>query len=435
MVAKKQNLSRGKEKEKMKKQLTKRQVLFLVIITALANKTQRLPSLVSAHLGRHGWLVFILLGIIDTIFVSLALWANKINNGMTSFDLCKRTCGTFIAKSVILVLGMYFFIKALLPFEAVHDAFSTVLFDNLPWNLYSLFFVAAIILICIYGLTTIGRVSEPFVYLFLLSFFVLVGLGATSTDLSKVLPFIDFDITKTVNACWDFCLWFGGFVIIFMFMGRVKEDDGKMGWPIILSIFLVNLVMAFGYVVFYGLYENLCPDKSNFISMISQFSLLDVDIGRIDWLFVLFYQFGEFISIGVYLCLATMCLRDVIGARNRVVLSIIVVSCIYLLDVFLFKTVGEGVSEVSTIIKYIHPVVVLGLPIFFIILAYVAKKKDEKVIRENGLIKYQSLYKLKNKKRKNDFSNVKNVEKKHKKVQNAAKISINAKDKHKGVAL
>ena len=199
----------------MKKQLTKRQVLFLIIITTLANKTQRLPSLISAQLDRHGWLVFILLGLIDTAFVALALWSNKINNGKTCYDLCKKTCGTKVAKLVILVLGAYFFVKALFPFEAVHDVFSTVLFDNLPWNLYSLFFIVAIILICIYGLTTIGRVSEPFVYLFLLSFIVLLGLGASSSDLSNVLPFVGFDTAKIVDSCWDFCLWFGGFVIIF----------------------------------------------------------------------------------------------------------------------------------------------------------------------------------------------------------------------------
>lgn len=375
----------------MKKQLTKRQVLFLVIITTLANKTQRLPSLISAQLGRHGWLVFVILGLVDVAFVSLALWANKINKSKTCYELCKQTCGTFVAKLVVFILGAYFFIKALLPFEAVHDAFSTVLFDNLPWPLYSLFFVVAIILICIYGLNAIGRVSEPFVYLFLLSFVVLLGLGASSADLSKVLPFAEFDISQISDACWDFCLWFGGFVIIFMFMGRVKEDDGKMGWPIILAVLIVNLAMAFGYVVFYGLYENLSPEKANFISSISQFALLNVDIGRIDWFFVLCYQFGEFISIGLYLCLAIKCFSEVFGIKNRVIVSFVVVITIYMLDVLLFKTVGEGVSEVSTIIKYVHPVTVIGLPIFFIIIACKSRKKEKNAILHNNLMKFTFL--------------------------------------------
>ncbi len=385
----------------MKKQLTKRQVLFLVIITTLANKTQRLPSLISAQLGRHGWLVFVILGLIDVGFVSLALLANKINKSKTCYELCKQTCGIFIAKVVVFVLGAYFFIKSLLPFEAIHDAFSTVLFDNLPWPLYGLFIIVAIILVCIYGLNAIGRVGEPFVYLFLTSFIVLFGLGVSTTDLSRVLPFIDFDVPKIIDACWDFCLWFGGFVIIFMFMGRVKEDDGKMGWPIIIAVLAVNLIMAFGYMVFYGLYENLAADKVNFISMISQFSLLNVDLGRIDWFFILFYQFGQFICIGLYLCLATKCFSEVFGIKNRVLMSFIVVMAVYLLDVFLFKTVGEGVSEVSTIVKYVHPITVIGLPIFFIIIACVARKKEKNAIFSNNLVKFKLLTGISSKNIKN----------------------------------
>ena len=416
----------------MKKQLTKRQVLFLIIITTLANKTQRLPSLISAQIGRHGWIVFIVLGLIDTLFVSLALLANKHGKGRTCYDLCKRTCGTFVAKSVILVLGLYFFVKALLPFEAIHDAFSTVLFDNLPWNLYGLFIIVAIILVCIYGLNTIGRLSEPFIYLFILSFLVVLGLGASTTNFSSVLPFVDCDVPKMVDGCWDFCLWFGGFVIIFMFMGRVKEDDGKMGWPIIVAVFAVNLIMAFGYVVFYGLYENLSPDKANFISMISQFSLLNVDVGRIDWFFILFYQFGQFICIGLYLCLATKCFSDVFGIKNRVIMSFIVVFAIYLLDVLLFKTVGEGVSEVSTIIKYVHPIVVIGLPIFFIIIAFVAKNQDKKIVHIHGLTKYQFLLQANMKKRKNIDINVKNGVKDDKKSQIMSKFNKKTKISAKG---
>ena len=261
---------------------------------------------------------------------------------------------------------------------------------------------------------------------------VVTEVEESSSDLSNVLPFVEFDTAKIVDSCWDFCLWFGGFVIIFMFMGRVKEDDGKMGWPIIVAVFLVNLAMAFGYVVFYGLYENLSAEQGNFISSISQFALFEVDVGRIDWLFILFYQFGEFICIGLYLCLAIKCFSDVIGVKNRVLMSFIVVIAIYLLDVFLFKTVGEGVSEVSTIIKYVHPIVVLGLPIFFIIVSYIAKNKDKKIVKENGLTKYQFLSRIKNKKRKIEFIDVKNDTKNVEKSQNTAKINKKSKVKAKG---
>ena len=53
--------------------LTNRQSLFLLVICLMANKVQRLPSLISTSVGRHGWLIYLALGIIDVIFLHTQL--------------------------------------------------------------------------------------------------------------------------------------------------------------------------------------------------------------------------------------------------------------------------------------------------------------------------------------------------------------------------
>ena len=53
----------------MKKELTKRQAMILLIICFVANKAQRLPSFIAANMGRHGWLVTLILGLIDVLML------------------------------------------------------------------------------------------------------------------------------------------------------------------------------------------------------------------------------------------------------------------------------------------------------------------------------------------------------------------------------
>ena len=58
----------------MKKELTKRQALFLLVVCFIANKAQRLPSFIATSIGRHGWLVTLILGMLDVVMLFLMLW-------------------------------------------------------------------------------------------------------------------------------------------------------------------------------------------------------------------------------------------------------------------------------------------------------------------------------------------------------------------------
>lgn len=377
----------------MRKSLTKRQALYLVTICFLANKTQRLPGLISSTVGRNGWLVILILGLLDVAFLSLTLLVNKINNKRTLYGMCEVAGGKVFASFVLITFGLYFLLNTILPYEAVHDVFSNVLFAHLPWEFYSIFLVFAVAFLACYGLTVMGRMSELTLWLIATSFVVLLFFGTMSTDFSRVLPIYDINAKTLFSTCFDYSLWFGDFTLIYLFMGRVKEDDGKMGWCFIVSITVCVALLCYGYTIFYGLYENLAPAQINFISSISRFSLLNLDIGRIDWFFVLFFEVSTFFSSAVYIYAASRCICEVFKIKNEKIVTIAIVLAVYVTDILVFKNVGQGAEKLTKFAKYTYPLIIIAFPIMLLIVALVVRKKDNKQKKLMGqMYKYAELY-------------------------------------------
>lgn len=365
----------------MKKELTKRQALFLIVICFVANKAQRLPGFIATNIGRHGWLVTLILGMLDALMLCVMLWTNRVSNGKTCYDMCRSAGGKWFAKFIVLFFALYYILNAILPYEAIHDVFSNVLFDHLSWELYSVFIVFAIAFLATHGLSTIGRVTELLMFAIVASLAGLLVLGANTTDFTRVLPICDIDANKLFDTCFSFSMWFGDFTIVYIFMGRVKEDDGKMNFwfPTVLAISVI--IMTFGYVVFYGLYEVLAPEQTNAISSISQFALLNLDIGRVDWFLVLFFEMSTFISSGLYVFGASKCICEVFEIKKQKIVTIALPIIIYFLDIFVFKSVGRGASKFATIAKYFYPMIAIAFPVVLLVCSFVSRKKERKKLQ------------------------------------------------------
>lgn len=371
-------------------ELTKRQALFLITICLVVNKVQRLPSFISAKLGRHGWLVFLMVGVVEIISLTLALFFIKKSKNRTTYQICEKAGGKIFAKGVYILLGIYFLLNSLLPYEAVHDLFANILFDFLSWETYSLVFAITIFFIANRRLRDVGRVGEIFYYAIVISFIILLSLGATTTNYQRILPLADINFVKIVDTCITYSLWFGDFLIVYAIVGRVKDGE-KLGGKLTIAYGICIIILSFSYIIFYGLYEHLSPNQNSLISSISQFSLLNLEIGRIDWFFVLFFQIGTVIASGLYLHLASESFRQVIGIKNKKYVALVLVSLIYLADIFVFKSIQEGVSVIASITKYFAVTMIAIIPIILLIAVVVANKKDLKKAKKNGVEKYSRL--------------------------------------------
>ena len=358
-------------------ELTKRQVLFLLTISFVVIKVQRLPSLIATNVGRHGWLIFLLLGIIDVLFLCLALIFNKYAKNRTTYEICEQAGSKWYAKFIYLLMAIYFIFNCLLPYEAVHDIFANILFDHLSWEIYSIILSATVLFVASRQLKNIGRLGELLFYVISVSFIILLILGAVTTNYYRTLPIADINAQEFVDTCIHYNLWFGDFLILYVFVGKIKQEKGKLGWPVIVGYLVSVILVSFAYIVFYGLYEHLSPNQNSMISSLSQFSLLGLDIGRIDWFLVLFFQVGTVISSALFLYLAAECLRLVFGIKKNVLIMFILVIGVYLADILIFKSVQAGASIIAGVTKYFAISMIVLMPILLLITLGVANKKNK----------------------------------------------------------
>ena len=378
-------------------ELTKRQAIFLILICLAANKMQRLPSLISTSIGRHGWLAFLVMGTLDILFLILTLSFNKKAKNKTTYEVCEKAGGKWYAKIIFIIIAVYFLLNSLLPYEAVHDLFANILFDKLSWNIYGIILALSVFFIASRGLKNLGRLGEIFFYIIGISFLILLILGGVTTNYYHILPVIDINISSFIHTCLEYNLWFGDFIIIYIFVGKIKYDKKPLGWPCVLAFSITVLLISFAYVVYYGLYENLSINQNSLISSISQFSLLALDIGRIDWFLVLFFQISTVISSSVYIFATAYCLKKIFGLKDSILTSFIIASIIYLLDILIFKSVQAGASIVASASKYYALFMIIVFPIIMYITVVISNHKKNKqtlsLLKHHNLTKFNKLYK------------------------------------------
>lgn len=358
--------------------LTKRQACFLILVCLVSNKLQRLPNFIATNVHRNGYFVFLILGTIDILMMCLILITNKRSKHRDVYQICQRAGGNVFAKIIMFMLSIFFFISALIPYESIHDLFAYVLFDHLSWEVYSILLISAIFFLASKGIKNIGRTTELFFYFMFISLLGLLVLGVTTTHFERILPIYNINFSKILKTCFDYSIWFGDFFIVYMFIGKIKEDDGKIGWQFILVQCIGVLIVTFAYIVFYGIYENLAPNQGSLISSISQFSLLNLDIGRVDLLLVLAFEFSTFIASAVFVYSASHCLSKIFEVKNKIFTLIPLIITMYVLDITLFKSVQVGAGVLSFVTRYFYPVIILFVPISVLLATYRANSKDKK---------------------------------------------------------
>lgn len=353
--------------------LSKKQVAVFLLICMLSTKIQRLPSYISYFTKQDGWLAFLLFMLIDIVFVVLSCKIVMWCGDKTLYQALKQSLGTVFAKIIMLLFAVFFFFKCNLSFKASHEFFGNVLFDRLSWEFFSLLLVLVVIFMVQKGLLTIARTNEIFYRFIMFGFLAALTLGAFTTNYEHVLPIWYQSSAFLGTAIVETTLWFSEYLVIIAMAGKIKAEDRNLFKPLLLLTVIMGLIFAFMYVVFYGLYQNVAGLQIHALSSITQFSLLGLDIGRMDWLLVLLATFSTVLAAGCYMYFAMDCMRNLFGMQNKkykFIVTYILVLGVWALDVFVFNRIENFFIMVSTWLKYIVLFTAYVLPILIFLAIY-----------------------------------------------------------------
>lgn len=309
--------------------MSARQFYFVLFTFVISLKIQKLPCLIYDFLGKDSFVLYLLFMAIDLILIFLAFYLSKKLKVITERKLKGSRVMEFTIKALAIFVSVYFLCQSILFYESIQDLFSHILFDNLSWKVFSLFLLSSMFFLAGFKFENIGRVCEVFFALILFSLIVLGIFGGVHTDFSEILPLQTIFKKNYLIPLKNFNIWFGDFFLV-LFLG-VYAKDIKLKYTI-LSYVIAILFATFFVIEFNGIFLLYSPMQSSLISVISEQSLLGIDIGRFDWFLILISEFGTVIGASLCLCLSRRAISKAFPKFDKKIVLFILVAVIYFTD-------------------------------------------------------------------------------------------------------
>ena len=356
--------------------MTARQFYITLFLLVVSLKVQKLPSLIASDLGKDTYLLVLLYLVVNLILIAFAFFILKKTDGEPFFQNSKSKALNVFSKVLSLAIMLYFLSQGLLLFESIQNLFSHVLFYELPWTLFSLMLIFAVFFLAYTGIKNISLNFELYAAIIIISYIVLAIFGGTKADFEAILPFQTINFKTVASGLLDFNLWFGDFFLVLV-MGKHAKHI-KLKWTSL--VYAVSMLfVCLLYIEFFGIYKDYTPMKPSLISVLSEQSMLGVNIGRVDWFFILFTEIGTILSSGACIYFAKKCLENVFPKAKSTWLLLGLMLLIYLVDIFYLVDINKQKELFVDYAKYFALAVkFLTLLILFFFAVGRKRKSDEK---------------------------------------------------------
>lgn len=348
--------------------MSARQFYIVLAFSVITMKMQKLPCLVAGELGKDTWLFFLIYALINILGIILVFFILKRLDLKTVLKPSKNVIFNIFRFLLMLATLLYFLVQALLVYEHIQGLFANTLFDNLSWSFFSILLIFAVFFLAHRGIENIALNFELYTWLIAVSLVLLSIFGATQTDYSVILPFETIDIGIILSKLQMFSCWFGDFFLV-LYLG-IKAKDIKLSKTLFVYI-ISMLFMTFLVVVFIGIYDKVAPLAPGLISVISEQSLLDLSIGRVDWFLILFTEMGAILACAVNLYFANLCLHSAFPKARPIYLKLFNVGVLYCLDIFLLVDLNAKINffcgfmcYVTNVVSVFTIVMLLGIILF-----------------------------------------------------------------------
>lgn len=351
----------------MIKAIKQNQIVALAFLLPALTKFLILPSQIINFSGKYAYLVVLILFCLEAL---LAYFIFKMieKAGKTSFfTLLKARCGVLITKVITIIFGLYFIIKALMLILDTNNLFNYSFYNNFsPY-----FFIFGLFVLLFYTvnlkLKTFARSFEVFVLPFAISITIVVVLSLMGANILNSLPIIEQGWLNMITSGFKSIFWFGDFIILFLFIGRVKiiKNFTKKATISYCASSLLVILFIFN---FYNTYSVTTSTHTlaiaDLLNMVSASSVLN----KIDWLIVFIWSIVLIFGICFYAYVAATFLKQTVNKKyEKIVTFFSLILLIIMLLIINFNTnilvnfLTGNFFYVLLALQYILPIILIIL--------------------------------------------------------------------------
>ena len=363
--------------------VSSRQFYIIFAISTISMKMQKLPCLIAASVGKDAWLIYFPYALINVIGLVLAFFIIKQFRSKNVKTYQNKTKNNIFGLILNLLIAFYFFMQALLFYEHIQALFANTLFDNLSWAFFGTLLLFCVFFLSHSGLKNIARNFDLFVWLIILPLFLIAALGIGFVDFSAILPLETANFNKILANLRLFDCWFGDFFFA-LFLG-MHCKDAKLSKTIL--VYLGGIVfLSFMTIELVGICGTYAAIEPGLISVLSEPSMLGLNLGRLDWFLILFAEIGAIFSCSVCLFFSTSSAKQVFDKINPNLIEFFTAIIFYYFDVFFFVDVNAKKNFFCGVMGYLSPVIVIFVLVCFLIEIWFCKiyhKNNQKLLK-NG---------------------------------------------------
>ena len=159
--------------------------------------------------------------------------------GKDLFDILQIVFGKYIGKSLSIIMIWYAFHLGTLVIRNLSDFTNTEVFPDTPVVVLIIFFI----ILCIYGvklgIEVLGRWSELFTIIVIITILFLTILSVSQMDINRIKPILDSGLTLILKGAFsDFSFPFGETVVFTMVFSNIHKGGSYT------KVFIVGLLIG-----------------------------------------------------------------------------------------------------------------------------------------------------------------------------------------------
>lgn len=323
----------------MNRQLKTRQVCLFAVAFLPVTKFFLLPSVLASECGRDMWIACLLDVLADAAAVISVLILNSLTD-KTFFELLEITFGKTIKNLLLFLYFIYFFVSALLPISEQRNYVDHTLYETPPSFITFLPFFIISAYLGLKQLRVLGRAADV-MWIFTCSATVfLFFLSLQSADFFAIFPIGRQGAGKIVSAGMKGYGWFGDAVYLLFMVGRFdrKKNDGK---KLFLSFILAEFFVLLFVFMFYCIFTSISWRQIFALTEFSKYATVINNVGRFDYIAILFILFVGVFSLSLPLYFAVTVLCEIFGENKRWIFSLAVNGGVMILSYLLDENLAS----------------------------------------------------------------------------------------------
>ena len=349
----------------MNSKINVRQLCFIIAIIFSVTKFYVLPATAASASGEACYLSVLLNFVIDFLLLLVCIYIIKNQPMQDVYDSSIKIFGKPLTKTVYLLYGAYFLMKAFIPILEQKNTISLTFYESQPTLLIFMpFFIVSFYLIT-KGVTAFCRSVELMGFIWLFAIVIIFALSVPVGEYSSLLPIIQ-PASKIANGSKEILLWFGDPVSL-LFFAEFLQDKKGLTKKTTISFFIGAIVTVILIVIFYSIFQDIAPRQYYAPIKMSKYSITLSNIGRLDYFAALMFSTISVYSVTMPIMLASICISKVLPLKNKWIVPLIT-TFIELVAVFIFQNeifdnivfINDYILPFMLIMSYVFPIVLLS---------------------------------------------------------------------------